>query len=70
MSNTNVPPPGPPTGGARWGVFGCLLLVVLLAIVAAVGVGGSFWGLITAGSLLVIGGIVLAIVLYRRGRPR
>lgn len=46
--------------------FGCFALLILAGLAGAFAVGGSFWGWMTTGALLVIGGLALAIYLLRR----
>ena len=47
-------------------VFGCVAFVVLAGLAGAFAVGGSFWGWIGLGALLLIGGVAVIIYFIRQ----
>lgn len=67
MTTEGNPTPAPPRR-ARFPIFGCVALVILVALAAALAVGGSFWGWVTVATLTIVGGIAVVVVLTRQNR--
>lgn len=57
-----------PQSGSRFTTFLIFGLVFLIAAVAMLAVGGSFWGWMVLGVLVFVAGIVLVVHLARRNR--
>ena len=57
-----------PRGGGRWMAFVVFGFVILLAAVIMLAVGGSFWGWMATGALVLLGGLALVVHLARRNR--
>ena len=65
------PPTQPPPGERKIGglmAFGCVFLILALALGFGTAVGGSFWSLAIMGGAIVIVGVAVVILLIRRDR--